>query len=103
LKAKTVIVPYLISIASNSKQKIGSQLQKWGLGALGVAQVGRRRWPLALDDRKVSHLEGVGHLAAALHESGEAVAHVVVLHRDVRREIQLELVVPRGQRLVTTR
>lgn len=39
--------------------------------------------------REVSHLKGVGLLAAALQRAGHAVTHVEVAGRHVRRQVQL--------------
>lgn len=70
---------------------------KWiGVGSQAClrarAEIGRRR-PLPLDDCKVGHLEGVCQLAATLYKPGQAIAHVVVLHGDVRCQIQFELII----------
>lgn len=70
---------------------------KWiGVGSQAClrarAEIGRRR-PLPLDDCKVGHLEGVCQLAATLYKPGQAIAHVVVLHGDVRCQIEFELII----------
>lgn len=70
---------------------------KWiGVGSQAClrarAEIGRRR-PLPLDDCEVGHLEGVCQLAATLYKPGQAIAHVVVLHGDVRCQIQFELII----------